>query len=470
MIAAAQKWILLMIVAFTTEVLSAQVLPPSPHDGEDSEQNQSILVDDRGFSLVPPKGWQIFRNMNGASLYIEAPQDPEHLYQRNIRVMAFNGAEYIDEITFEEFEKTIAENSRKTSNAIQNYRMRNHQGIKLADGTPAGLFYADFMMNGVAMMQMHVLTSSENYHYIMTFTDTMEHFEMDNSPYLAEAFTSLMSMQVETPPPSRDDSIYLIGGSILFVILFYISFRIWRKARVRRLSHGLDEYSEHGADIGDDEEGTTSATAHETEDAPLISGVSQFGEIEPEEEEQAKRLIKKSKSKSKNQAKKKKKHQEHEHSIADEDESELAVSEHVEDVADEEIEDSSVWDEDTHPSVGSQHVSGDAVQIPAPPPRSMKKPPPIRPPAPPPPPPRAPSPPPAPKGFEEMEDTLISPPSDEKSRQDKVKGKQKKPEKPRIRVGSSGKSIKSDSESRKKKSQSDDIEDFSVMDDEDWNI
>ncbi len=228
----------------------AQIVPEGQEIPYVIAEGEAFAVEDRGFTIQAPVGWEVYRDMNGATIFMQAPKEEGLIYQRNIRVMAFNEPEFIDEMTFEEYEQKIVENSTKMSNAVVDYRIRNRTTIELAGGLPAGLFYAEFMIDGIPMMQMHILASSAENHFILTYTDLQEHFEMDNSPYLAEAFSSLQSVELNSSPPSRNRSVILIGGLAIGLLSLLVAVKIIRARKVKALADGLDEYGED-EDIAD---------------------------------------------------------------------------------------------------------------------------------------------------------------------------------------------------------------------------
>src|SRR5690606_25029214 len=115
------------------------------------------------------------------SLLMQAPYVKGMKYQRTIQVAAFNGPKYIDETTAREFEELIVNKFSRASASVEEYRIRNHLNVEMADARPGLLFYSEFILEGVPLMQMHVLVSAEDRHFLMTYTDLAQHFE-DDSP------------------------------------------------------------------------------------------------------------------------------------------------------------------------------------------------------------------------------------------------------------------------------------------------
>ena len=135
------------------------------------------------------------------------------IYQnpRNIAVVRFKGSKLINDTTADEFAEKLVKTYPTTSSTIETYTMRNHQSIQMADGREGVLFYTDFMGSGRKMMQAHVLVSSETGHYLVTYTDVAEHFEnpADGTQFLADAWTSMTSIELDSPNPVPSKSLEL---------------------------------------------------------------------------------------------------------------------------------------------------------------------------------------------------------------------------------------------------------------------
>lgn len=202
-----------------------------------------ISVDDKGFSLTVPEGWIIRRDLPRTSLYLQAPNKADGGYLRNIGVAKFTGPKVINDITADEFAKYLEKNFPASSPEITNYQLRNHQMVQMADGREGILFYTDFKANDRAMMQAHVLVSSETHHYLITYTDLADHFEnpTGNTGYLAEAWESMISIELNSPNPKPLED---AQNNLLYVgiaIVIGVAFMVWRNRSAGRL------YSDYGA-------------------------------------------------------------------------------------------------------------------------------------------------------------------------------------------------------------------------------
>ena len=199
-----------------------------------------VVVSDRGFSIIPPVGWEVRRDFPGTSLLAQVPADKAQGYQRTIQVMVMEGPRYIDEITAEEYEALITRKFSEASTNIEEFRIRQSTPIELADGRPGLLFYSEFTFDGVAMMQAHVLVSSSSRHYLSTYTDLAANFEgSPASPQLTEAWTAMVSLEVDGRTPGRLDSFLMLGIVTLSTALLIGLFVAWRQWKARKLHEAL---------------------------------------------------------------------------------------------------------------------------------------------------------------------------------------------------------------------------------------
>ena len=210
---------------------------------------ERVFLNEKDFSIVPPNGWEIHRNRAGASFLFQIPFEANLVYQRTIQVLAFEGAKAIDRYTGDDFAATIIEKFSAAAGAVTGYRMRNKLPVELRDGTEGYLYYTEFNVDTVALMQLHILISSADRHFLMTYTDVAEHFDTENgSPHLEVAYSALISAQVGTQAPSRFQSPVQLIVAIVGVIFLGIAFRLLRRKSYVNLDDDLDEKSENDVD------------------------------------------------------------------------------------------------------------------------------------------------------------------------------------------------------------------------------
>lgn len=200
---------------------AAEGAAPQAAKPDFSGDGQRISVRDGDFSLVPPKGWEVFTHLPTLTLLMQVPHEPGMRYQRTIQVAGFSGPRYIDEVTAKEYEEVIVRKFSQTTASIENYKIRNHTDVEMTDGRPGLLFYTEFALEGVPMMQAHILVSSSERHYLLTYTDVAEHFEKEGAnQFLNEAWEAMISVQLGGRTPSRFEAagIIVFGAGILLLL------------------------------------------------------------------------------------------------------------------------------------------------------------------------------------------------------------------------------------------------------------
>jgi hypothetical protein len=189
----------------------------------------------KGFSITPPKGWEILKDITNVTLFMRAPHE-DGVYQRNIQILLFKDPIYIDEATGADFEEKILTKYSNISPTIKNFSIRSHSLLKLLNGQDAILFYTTFDISDQQLMQAHILTSSGTHHYLLSYTDLRSHFEgADTGPFLKEAWASMTSIEVDSPPPKRKDFSLLLFLLAAGVIIGTVVFFILRKKQTNRL-------------------------------------------------------------------------------------------------------------------------------------------------------------------------------------------------------------------------------------------
>lgn len=222
------------------------------------------------FSIIPPDGWEVFKSHPSLTLLMQVPHNETLKYQRTIQVASFGGNKFIDEVTAREFESIIVSKFSQLTKSIEDYKIREHRVVDMEDGREGILFYTEFQLEGVSMMQAHILLSSSTRHYLMTYTDLADHFEKEEySQYLNEAWSSMISVELAGGVGStflkkiglgefkRFQSLIFLGLGMFVMLLVLLGFKSIRKAYSgNRLSDytgggGRDDdldLSDHGMD------------------------------------------------------------------------------------------------------------------------------------------------------------------------------------------------------------------------------
>jgi hypothetical protein len=209
-----------------------------------------IQIQEKGFALIPPQGWLIHRDRQGMSLFLEVTEEQKKTdgYQRSIQISRFSGALPIDADTGKQFQNKIKENFSKASYGVSGYGVREFMISQMADHRPSLVFYSDFQLGGFPMMQAHILVSSKEFHYLITYTDLAEHFD-DSKGFLPVAWTAMSSFEIlgEAPGENVPEDSYLPyalwggGGVVILGILFFIKRRREKELLGEEVSHGMEE-------------------------------------------------------------------------------------------------------------------------------------------------------------------------------------------------------------------------------------
>ncbi len=220
-------------------------LPP----GAFISKGERVALDDKGFSLAAPQGWIIRKDLPRSSLFIQAPV-AQSQYPRNITVLRFKEPKLINRASAEDFAKYLVASYPQASNSIENYSLRSHERITLNDGREGWLFYTELTDTGLALMQAHILVSSQSHHYLVTFTDKSEHFEGEQSsqqPFM-EAWSAMTSLELESSSPSPVGQARLMAMILVAVgALLVVSAMVRRVLAKRRYRYQADD------DLAEDE-------------------------------------------------------------------------------------------------------------------------------------------------------------------------------------------------------------------------
>lgn len=240
------------------ESLPPQVMTEVPTvqipEGSEISQGQRITIEGKGFSIVPPAGWIVQRDIHRVSLSLVLPV-PEGKYPSNINVIRFPGSKLMNRETEESFGEKIVKDFPATSPTIESYSLRNSQQIDLADGRKAILYYTDFLGSGRKMMQAHILASSQSNHYLITYTDTAENFEANPEGVQPELFSlawgSLVSLELDSPNPTPSRELSWILGIVGGIV---ISWFIFAFVRNRRAAAEYRQFADRGHTPSDNDE------------------------------------------------------------------------------------------------------------------------------------------------------------------------------------------------------------------------
>ncbi len=215
-------------------VLVSLLLMESNLVGVEVPSVTEAVIEGKDFRISVPDGWQVLENYEGASLFIEAPLTDGSAYRRNMRIMAFSAPVFVDTFSLETMADKISRGVSESSNSIRDYQMTNKMLMDFDSGLRGLLYYGDFTMLGVPMMQMHLVVSSADNHFILAYTDLKENFDFDNSPFLDQAFSTMGSIVMETKAPERFVFIKIFGllAAGLISLGLFIRYMMNRRTKI----------------------------------------------------------------------------------------------------------------------------------------------------------------------------------------------------------------------------------------------
>ena len=95
--------------------------------------------------------------------------------------------------------------------------------INLKSHKNAILYYTSFSMNDTDLMQAHILTSGEKFHYLVSYTDVKDNFEDPSRQYhLDIAWTAATSLVLNSSAPIRFRYDYLLWLVLTIFIIFCV--------------------------------------------------------------------------------------------------------------------------------------------------------------------------------------------------------------------------------------------------------
>jgi hypothetical protein len=193
-----------------------------------------IEVLEKGFSIVPPANWIISRKPYGMSLLMHpAKKDSSSQgdqFLKSIQVYTFNEPAYIDEEGANKHKAWLEETVRSRYPELKHFRFLDDYKVSTKMDRPALMFYVEFELNEVSLMQAQILVSSQTRHYQLVYTDLAENFFGGQRTQLLEtAWKSMSSIELDSPSPGRFDAalkfIFPIFGLILVGLLVNLGLR-----------------------------------------------------------------------------------------------------------------------------------------------------------------------------------------------------------------------------------------------------
>lgn len=163
-----------------------------------------IRIASSGFSMMTPPDWKVRNNVPGLSLVLEAHEDKSSKYRSTIQARVAQGPRYLDSVGISDFQEEITEKLGKEGGSLKEFTIRNSEVVRTDEGREALLVYTGFNMNGVDLLQAHLMLSSETQHVVVTYTNLSDKFESNaaDAP-LGIAWAAMTSAQLPGKNPQR---------------------------------------------------------------------------------------------------------------------------------------------------------------------------------------------------------------------------------------------------------------------------
>ncbi len=202
------------------------------------------------FSIVPPAGWSVTystENLGPTLVMQEAapkmvPGSLAPIFRRNITLAIIQEASPIDSLREKSFKEQLANTYGKNA-LTKDFQVIETKFADWKSTKDAILAYSSWMAGDIQMMQMNVLMSSNNQQYMLTYTDMASRF-LPESPEMALAWQSIMSLDLSDAAPSRFTLPLAIGALVAVVAGLLIMFKVGRRRRFSGLYDDVDAGAE----------------------------------------------------------------------------------------------------------------------------------------------------------------------------------------------------------------------------------
>lgn len=199
---------------------------PRPESKTFTSDGSAVTLDDIGFTITPPNGWEVNTHTGSLSMVlrepkVEAPDYDKPKYQRNITVAMKNVASPIDEKRAKELEAELTKSFTGDA-SVANFQIMEHKFFNFKGENDGLLVYSAMDLGDYKMMQMHVLVSGAENQYLMTYTDLADRFSDQQDPAFATAWSSIVSAAFVGETPSRINEMARYGaiaGSACMLLL-----------------------------------------------------------------------------------------------------------------------------------------------------------------------------------------------------------------------------------------------------------
>ena len=198
------------------------------------------------FSIVPPAAWSVTYSNEGVgpTLVMQEPAPKmvpgslAPIFRRNITLAIIQEASPIDSMREKSFRDQLAVTYGKNA-LTKDFQVIETKFADWKSSKDAILAYSSWMAGDIQMMQMNVLVSSNNQQYMMTYTDMASRF-LPESPEMALAWQSIMSLDLSDSAPSRFTKPLFFGAVAALILGLLVMFKITRRRRFSGLYSDVD--------------------------------------------------------------------------------------------------------------------------------------------------------------------------------------------------------------------------------------
>ncbi len=270
-------------VAIADEASASEAQALSPVSEKIIADGNPITNEAFNFKITPPLGWEVSTNTGNLTLImqepkIEAPDYEKPKYQRNITLAVMHKASPIDDKKASEISKALYDSFGKDS-SLADFKVTEHKLFNYKGKNDGLVVYSAYRMGEFELAQMHVLVSSQDKQYMMTYTDLADRFQGQDGAF-EKAWNSMVSIEVSGSAPSRFDEIkpYVISGAIVGILAVLLLGVTWRRSKRDYHSENLDDIDmdESLAPVTISEDMVAAKKRRRKESSPPESFVSAF--------------------------------------------------------------------------------------------------------------------------------------------------------------------------------------------------
>ena len=179
-------------------------------------------------------------------------------------------------LTAKQMADHISEKFPGRNSLMTGYKLLNYDSVNLADGRKGYIYYTEFNVNNIKLMQMHLYISAANKHFLVTYTDLPKYFEGDfTSEKMQKVWDSFQSIELDSPTPllfyEKNKVVSSLIGILILLGLFYFVRKIIFSSRIKKISNNPSSLDADIEMIEEDNFKTYVDTEEEEDEARQVS-------------------------------------------------------------------------------------------------------------------------------------------------------------------------------------------------------